>query len=140
MAEVEGSHFSVKAVKLESWASVCSCMVLLSYRNASRGKGWQSSVDGTSSGQPCSLHRWYFWGEGLGVHVRPCSGSHTRCVLCGSSLRQLLRNLPHSGKTWNDSPRTERQRRLQKRRPNQVVLEAGIWDGKMPRSYLHGTL
>lgn len=47
-------HLRVKFLKLESWASLCLCTVSLSCRNASRGTGWQSQLDGTSSGQPCS--------------------------------------------------------------------------------------
>lgn len=67
----------MKALKLESWASVCSCAVSQSYRNVSRGKCWQCQLDGSSSGQPWGLWGWLFL-SGTRESVCACARAEVR--------------------------------------------------------------
>lgn len=76
----------MKALKLESWASVCSCAVSQSYRNVSRGKCWPSQLDGSSAGQPGGLRGWLFL-SGTGESACACARAEVRARVSSVAVR-----------------------------------------------------
>lgn len=139
-----GSHLCVKAVKLESWASVLlpygfvKLQACISRKTLAESTGWNKFW---AALQPVCV---VFLGGRVGVPVCACPPvlqvTHMLCPFW-QLFAQLLGYLPNSDKTWYVlSPGTERQRGLQKMRLNWMVLEAGVWDTEVPHSYLHSPL
>lgn len=104
-----------KCLRLHGFIELQEC---ISRKTLAESAGWKKFRAASR------LARTLFLSGRQGVRRRTCCVQHA-CVLRGSPFRQLLRNLPSNDKAWYESPRTEGQRRWQRRRVRHVSSEAG---------------